>query len=140
VTRCTSGAANITTGIAFHVQVCNLFGGTCYINHPDIQDCATESLEILAGECKLYPIREYVDNWVRSGASAVEELSTERDLGCRERECAALGCLRCGAVLAGWRCMGWTRHDGQQPPHARDRSDEYRHSFVDQFHPGGNQR
>jgi len=82
VTRCTSGAANITTGIAFHVQVCNLFGGTCYINHPDIQDCATESLEILAGECKLYPIREYVDNWVRSGASAVEELSTERDLGC----------------------------------------------------------
>ena len=53
VTRCTSGAANITTGIAFHVQVCNLFGGTCYINHPNIQDCATESLEILAGECKL---------------------------------------------------------------------------------------
>ena len=53
VTRCTSGAANITTGIAFHVQVCNLFGGTCYINHPNIQDCATESLEISAGECKL---------------------------------------------------------------------------------------
>ena len=53
MTRCTSGAANITTGIAFHVQVCNLFGGTCYINHPNIQDCATESLEISAGECKL---------------------------------------------------------------------------------------
>jgi len=81
ITTCTTGAANISSK-AFHVQVCNLFGGTCYINHPSIQDCATESLEIASGECKLYPIFEYVDNWVRSGASAVEELSTEADLDC----------------------------------------------------------
>jgi len=120
VTRCTSGAANITTGIAFHVQVCNLFGGTCYINHPNIQDCATESLEILAGECKLYPIREYVDNWVRSGASAVEELSTERDLGCsvfiqngNGRLSGACAAVQCSLGGSAWAGPGMT---GSSPP------------------------
>jgi len=120
VTRCTSGAANITTGIAFHVQVCNLFGGTCYINHPNIQDCATESLEISAGECKLYPIREYVDNWVRSGASAVEELSTERDLGCsvfiqngNARLSGACAAVQCSLGGSAWAGPGMT---GSSPP------------------------
>ncbi|CAE7578247.1 unnamed protein product [Symbiodinium natans] len=120
ITRCTSGAANITTGKAFHVQVCNLFGATCYINHPYIQDCATESLEILSGECKLYPIFEYVDKWVRSGASAVEELSTQNDLGCTEfisdgkaqlsGACAAVQCSLGGGAWAG---PGMT---GNSPP------------------------
>jgi len=85
ITRCQSGAENIlSTRKAFAVQVCNLFGATCVINHPatDAGNCATEALSIPSGECKLYPIFEYADNGVRSGDAAVEHLSTVGDLGC----------------------------------------------------------
>jgi len=85
ITRCQTGAADILgTRKAFTVQVCNLFGATCVMNHPAVTsgNCATEALSIPSGSCKLYPIFEYADNGVRSGGSEVEHLSTVSDLGC----------------------------------------------------------
>lgn len=85
ITRCQEGAADILgERKAYVVQVCNLFGGTCYMNHPSINstDCDEEALAIDSGECKLYPIFEYEDWAVRSGSDAVEQLSTDGDLGC----------------------------------------------------------
>lgn len=84
-TVCTTGVADILgTRKAYAVQVCNLAGGTCFINHPAIAStaCSTHALEIASKTCKLYPIFEYADNGVRSGTSAVEHMSTEGDLGC----------------------------------------------------------
>ncbi|CAK9073885.1 unnamed protein product [Durusdinium trenchii] len=117
ITRCTTGASNISQK-AFHVQVCNLFGATCYMNHPDIQDCATEAIAIPSGECKMYPILEYQDNWVRSGSAAVEELSTESDLGCSifiqngdarfSGACAAVQC----ALDSGYAAPGMSAASG----------------------------
>mmetsp|Transcript_97871 Transcript_97871/g.209942 ORF Transcript_97871/g.209942 Transcript_97871/m.209942 type:complete len:421 (-) Transcript_97871:100-1362(-) len=85
ITRCQTGADDILgSRKAFTVQVCNLFGATCYINHPSVTSgsCETEALMISSGSCKLYPIFEYADNGVRSGGSEVEHLSTVGDLGC----------------------------------------------------------
>lgn len=85
ITRCQTGAADILGARkAFTVQVCNLFGATCVMNHPAVTsgNCATEALSIPSGSCKLYPIFEYADNGVRSGGSEVEHLSTASDLGC----------------------------------------------------------
>lgn len=85
ITRCQAGAADILGNQkAFAIQVCNLFGGTCFMNHPAIAsaNCATEALSIASGTCKLYPIFHYADNAVRSGSSAVKLLSTEGNLGC----------------------------------------------------------
>jgi len=86
VTKCTTGAANILVpGHKSHTaQVCNLFGSTCFINHPTIASdmCATEALMIKSGECRLYPIRDFKDNNVRSGADAKELMTTVKDYGC----------------------------------------------------------
>lgn len=85
ITRCQEGTADILSERkAYVVQVCNLFGDTCYMNHPSVEsaNCDTEALAIASGECKLYPIFEYNDWAVRSGSSAVEELSSQGDLGC----------------------------------------------------------
>ena len=67
-----------------------------------------------------YPIREYVDNWVRSGASAVEELSTERDLGCsvfiqngNARLSGACAAVQCSLGGSAWAGPGMT---GSSPP------------------------
>lgn len=85
IARCQEGAADILgERKAVAVQVCNLFGATCYMNHPSTAaaDCATQALAIDSGECKLYPIFEFADDSVRSGDAAVEHLSTVSDLGC----------------------------------------------------------
>jgi hypothetical protein len=85
IQRCQTGADDILgERKAFAIQVCNLFGSTCVLNHPATasDNCATEALSIAAGECKLYPIFEYQDRAVRTGDAAVEELSTIGDLGC----------------------------------------------------------
>lgn len=116
ITRCTTGAANISRK-AFHVQVCNLFGGTCIVNHPDISDCATEALSIATGECKLYPIFEYEDNFMRS--TSPELLSTQTDLGCSifiqdgaARMSGACMAVQCDLGTA-WAGPGMT---GDSPP------------------------
>ena len=101
ITSCTSGAEDILGGRkAFAVQICNLFGATCLVNHPAISDCATEALSIPDQECKLYPIFEYADNAVRSGSSAVEELSTIEDLGCTVSGLTSSGATYSGACVA----------------------------------------
>eukprot|EP00930_Biecheleria_cincta_P030455 TRINITY_DN2109_c0_g1_i1.p1 TRINITY_DN2109_c0_g1~~TRINITY_DN2109_c0_g1_i1.p1 ORF type:complete len:445 (-),score=55.50 TRINITY_DN2109_c0_g1_i1:208-1443(-) len=85
ITRCTSGAADILGARkAFTVQVCNLFGAKCWMNHPAITSgaCGTEALEIDPLTCKLYPIFEFADNGARVAGSATEEMSTLGDLGC----------------------------------------------------------
>jgi len=84
-TSCETGASDILgDDKAFTVQVCNLFGATCYLNHPAIEsdDCETDALKISNGECKLYPIYEYADNKIRNDATGTEHLSTASDLGC----------------------------------------------------------
>ena len=85
ITRCQSGATDILgTRKAFAVQVCNLFGAKCWMNHPSIAsgDCSTQALEIEPLTCKLYPIFEFSDNGERVAGSATEEMSTVSDLGC----------------------------------------------------------
>jgi len=72
ITRCTSGAADILgTRKAYTVQVCNLFGAKCWINHPSITAgaCSTDALEIDPLTCKLYPIFEFTDNGARVAGS-----------------------------------------------------------------------
>ncbi|CAK8997563.1 Exostosin domain-containing protein [Durusdinium trenchii] len=65
-----------------------------------------------------YPILEYQDNWVRSGSAAVEELSTESDLGCSifiqngdarfSGACAAVQC----ALDSGYAAPGMSAASG----------------------------
>jgi len=114
IVRCQEGAEDILgERKAFTVQVCNLFGATCYMNHPSVAsaNCATEALAIDSGECKLYPIFEYEDDGVRSGSDAVEDLSTVSDLGCSVSSsssvykwsgaCVAVQCSLGGDTFAG---------------------------------------
>jgi len=85
ITRCTSGAADILGARkAFTVQICNLFGAKCWMNHPSIMAgaCSTDALEIDPLTCKLYPIFEFADNGARVAGSATEEMSTVTDLDC----------------------------------------------------------
>ena len=96
ITHCKTGAADILgTRKAFAVQVCNLFGETCYLNHPIVTaaNCGTEALAIPAGKCQLYPIFEYKDNKVRSGDTAVEHMSTVSDLGCSVSAASSNGAM-----------------------------------------------
>jgi len=96
ITHCKTGAADILgTRKAFAVQVCNLFGETCYLNHPIVAaaNCGTEALAIPAGKCQLYPIFEYKDNKVRSGDTAVEHMSTVSDLGCSVSAASSNGAM-----------------------------------------------
>ncbi|CAJ1343614.1 unnamed protein product [Effrenium voratum] len=113
ITSCTSGAEDIlgSRSKAFAVQICNLFGATCFVNHPAISDCATEALSIADQECKLYPIFEYSDNAVRSGSSAVEELSTIDDLDCTVSGLTSSGATYSGACVA-VRCEVGSSHVG----------------------------
>jgi len=86
ITRCTTGTTDILGNRkAYAVQVCNLFGATCYMNHPSIgsNNCGTHALTIETGKCKLYTIFEYKDNAVRSGDSAVELMSSDANLECK---------------------------------------------------------
>lgn len=78
-TKCTTGVASIMPSDdrkAHTVQVCNLFGATCYVNHPGIaaDQCATKSLRIEAGKCALYPIL--------TSKSGEPTMSTVGDYGC----------------------------------------------------------
>lgn len=123
ITNCKTGAADILgTRKAFTVQVCNLFGETCYLNHPivDAANCGTEALAIPAGKCQLYPIFEYKDNAVRSGAAAVEHMSTVGDLDCSVSTSSSNGArtfkysgacvsVQCGADGGVFRGPGMTK-------------------------------
>lgn len=78
-TKCRSGAADILGDPqvkAHTVQVCNLFGATCYVNHPSItaDQCATKALKIETGSCALFPIL--------TSRNGVPTMSTVSDYGC----------------------------------------------------------
>lgn len=64
VTKCQSGVADLVgTSKALTAQVCNLFGGVCYINQVQLASstCATGALKINHGSCALFPIMDYTD-------------------------------------------------------------------------------
>lgn len=101
IQRCQTGAADILGSTkAFAIQVCNLFGGTCVINHPSVAsaDCGTKALSIAAGQCKLYPILEWADNGNRAGAP--DRLSTIGNLGCSVSYSSSGGFKYSGACAA----------------------------------------
>jgi len=72
ITKCQTGKTDLvgTATNVFTVQVCNLFGATCYVNHPETvsSNCATEALKIDNLQCALFPIMSY-QNKIRTDAS-----------------------------------------------------------------------
>jgi hypothetical protein len=107
-TKCQTGAADILgSRKAVTAQVCNLFGDTCYINHPGLtaDQCGTMALKIEPGQCALYPIFTYESN-VRTGDSAVEDLSTISDFGCSVSVSSSNGVYttKFGAACASIQC------------------------------------
>lgn len=81
ITRCQSGAGDILGAKkAYAVQICNLFGATCYVNSPTVNasDCGTHALEVASGQCKLFPLLASKNNELGGD----ELLSTEGNLGC----------------------------------------------------------
>jgi len=66
ITKCQTGKTDLVgadTNV-FTVQVCNLFGATCYMNHPETAagDCAAKALKVENLQCALFPIMSYQNN------------------------------------------------------------------------------
>jgi len=64
-TTCEVGKEDLVgTSKYFTVQVCNLFGATCYMNHVSLNssECASKALKIPHETCALFPIISYQDN------------------------------------------------------------------------------
>jgi hypothetical protein len=66
ITKCQAGNTALvgTDTNVFTVQVCNLFGGTCFMNHVELGsgDCAAKALKVENLQCALFPIMSYKNN------------------------------------------------------------------------------
>jgi len=65
IAKCQTGKADLAGDTkVFTVQVCNLFGATCYVNQVETTsaDCAENALMIESQQCALFPIMSYQGN------------------------------------------------------------------------------
>jgi len=104
VTKCTSGTANLVGDTkVFTVQVCNLFGGTCYMNHVETApaNCATEALMLENQMCALFPIMTY-QNHARTDASKLQVGGSGCSVSCTGTDCKFSGaCVSVQCSLGG---------------------------------------
>jgi len=85
-TKCEVGKEDLVgTSKYFTVQVCNLFGGTCYMNHVSLtqSQCATKALKIPHESCALFPIISYKDNNNANPADLLAGTSPSCSISCR---------------------------------------------------------
>jgi hypothetical protein len=64
IAKCQTGKADLAGDAkVFTVQVCNLFGATCYMNHVETAstECSEQALMIENQQCALFPIMSYKD-------------------------------------------------------------------------------
>lgn len=93
ITKCQAGVADLVgTTKALTAQVCNLFGGTCYINQVELASasCATEALMIPHGSCALFPIMSYA-NYARGDATQQTVGSFDCSVSCTGTDCKFSG-------------------------------------------------
>jgi len=104
-TKCQTGTADLIgdTTKAFTVQVCNLFGATCYVNHVETasSDCATKALKIENQQCALFPILSYKDN-DRTDAAKLQVGGPGCSVSCSGTNCKFSGaCVSVQCSLGG---------------------------------------
>ena len=111
ITKCTAGKTDLvgTTTNVVTVQVCNLFGATCYVNHPETvsTNCATEALKVDNLQCALFPIMTYKSN-ARTDSTKLEVGSTG---GCSV-SCSGTDCKFSGGCVSVQCSLGDTTYAG----------------------------
>lgn len=104
ITKCTAGKADLVGDTkVFTVQVCNLFGATCYVNHVETasSDCATKALMIENQKCALFPIMNYKDH-ARGDASKLQVGTSGCSVSCTGTNCKfSGGCVSVQCSLGG---------------------------------------
>jgi hypothetical protein len=93
ITKCQAGSADLVGDTkVFTVQVCNLFGATCYMNQVETAsaDCATKALMIENQKCALFPIMTYQGN-ARLDASKLEVGGPGCSVSCSGTDCKFSG-------------------------------------------------
>eukprot|EP00928_Gymnodinium_smaydae_P087547 TRINITY_DN717_c0_g1_i8.p1 TRINITY_DN717_c0_g1~~TRINITY_DN717_c0_g1_i8.p1 ORF type:complete len:417 (+),score=72.00 TRINITY_DN717_c0_g1_i8:85-1335(+) len=94
ITKCQSGKKDLVTESTkvFTVQVCNLFGATCYMNQVETPsaDCGEKALMIPSQECALFPIHTYQNN-DRSDASKLQVGGSGCSVSCSGSDCKFSG-------------------------------------------------
>jgi len=104
ITKCTAGKADLVGDTkVFTVQVCNLFGATCYVNHVETasSDCATKALMIENQKCALFPIMTYKDHAL-GDASKLQVGASGCSVSCSGKNCKfSGGCVSVQCSLGG---------------------------------------
>jgi hypothetical protein len=113
ITKCQAGKADLVGDstpdvatddvTAFTVQVCNLFGATCYVNQVETAsaDCATQALKVENQQCALFPILSYKDN-DRATAAKQQVGSSGCSISCSGTDCKfSGGCVSVQCSLGG---------------------------------------
>lgn len=93
ITKCQAGTADPAgDNKVFTVQVCNLFGSTCYMNQVETAstDCATKALALENQKCALFPIMTY-KNKDRSVAADLEVGGLGCSVSCTGTDCKFSG-------------------------------------------------
>jgi len=106
ITKCQTGKTDLVgadTNV-FTVQVCNLFGATCYVNHPEIAagDCATKALKVDNLQCALFPIMSYKNNDRADAAKLQVGGGSQCSVSCTGTDCKFSGnCVSVQCSLGG---------------------------------------
>lgn len=113
ITKCQAGKADLVGDstaddktddvTAFTVQVCNLFGATCFVNQVETAstDCATKALEVENQQCALFPILSYKDN-DRATAAKQQVGGSGCSISCSGTDCKfSGGCVSVQCSLGG---------------------------------------
>eukprot|EP00928_Gymnodinium_smaydae_P087549 TRINITY_DN717_c0_g2_i1.p1 TRINITY_DN717_c0_g2~~TRINITY_DN717_c0_g2_i1.p1 ORF type:complete len:425 (+),score=80.53 TRINITY_DN717_c0_g2_i1:63-1337(+) len=105
ITKCQNGRKDLVneTTKVFTVQVCNLFGATCYMNQVETpsSECGDKALMIPNQECALFPIYTYKD-YDRSDASKLQVGGPGCVVSCSGTDCKFTGgCVSVQCSLGG---------------------------------------
>jgi len=107
ITKCQTGKTDLvgTDTNVFTVQVCNVFGATCYMNQVETApgDCAAKALKVENLQCALFPIMSYKAN-ARTDAT---QLQVGGGSGCSV-SCSGTDCKFSGACVSVQCSLGGT--------------------------------
>lgn len=91
ISKCQEGTADPAgDNKVFTVQVCNLFGNTCYVNQVEETACATKALKVENEKCALFPIMSYASN-DRSAAAGLQVGGLGCSVSCSGTDCKFSG-------------------------------------------------
>jgi len=91
ISKCQEGKETLAGDLkVFTVQVCNLFGDTCYVNQVEETACATKALKVDNEKCALFPIMSYQDN-DRTDAAKLQVGGLGCSVSCSGTDCKFSG-------------------------------------------------